>query len=221
MKIALIPKRKITAAEEQSVLLSQALSFIQQVFESKLDVTLDTTNLVTHAADTSTHGATGAILATEDVDDTPVDGATTDPISSNWAYDHKADPSAHHVATTRLASKTQTETRDNTAASGNVSYTGYGFTPTALIIFACLNDTVNTSFGHCDSVRVEQVMMYRQEVSQWTHNSNQIVYITSALAANRQTAIVASYDADGFTLTWTKSGTPSAGTIAMMVIAVR
>lgn len=30
-----------------------------------------------------------------DVDDTPVDGATTAPISSNWAYDHAADDSAH------------------------------------------------------------------------------------------------------------------------------
>lgn len=30
-----------------------------------------------------------------DVDDTPVDGATTAPISSNWAYDHAADDTAH------------------------------------------------------------------------------------------------------------------------------
>ena len=28
-------------------------------------------------------------LDTGDVDDTPVDGATTAPISSNWAYDHE------------------------------------------------------------------------------------------------------------------------------------
>ena len=30
-----------------------------------------------------------------DVDDTPVDSATTAPISSNWAYDHENDPDAH------------------------------------------------------------------------------------------------------------------------------
>lgn len=30
-----------------------------------------------------------------DVDDTPADGATTDPISSNWAFDHAADTSTH------------------------------------------------------------------------------------------------------------------------------
>jgi len=35
------------------------------------------------------------LVGQADVDDTPVNGATTDPISSNWAYDHKADGSAH------------------------------------------------------------------------------------------------------------------------------
>lgn len=49
-----------------------------------------------------TDGVTSAIqtqldakLATADVDDTPVDGATTAPVSSNWAFDHAADVDAH------------------------------------------------------------------------------------------------------------------------------
>lgn len=32
-----------------------------------------------------------------DVDDTPVNGATTAPVSSNWAYDHENDTSTHGV----------------------------------------------------------------------------------------------------------------------------
>ena len=36
-----------------------------------------------------------AKLAIANIDDTPVDGATTAPISSNWAYDHAADDTAH------------------------------------------------------------------------------------------------------------------------------
>jgi len=32
--------------------------------------------------------ALNSVVTTADVDDTPVDAATTDPISSNWAYDH-------------------------------------------------------------------------------------------------------------------------------------
>ena len=37
---------------------------------------------------TGVHGVTGTVLGTEDVNDTPTDGNTTNPISSNWAYDH-------------------------------------------------------------------------------------------------------------------------------------
>jgi len=36
------------------------------------------------------------LLKATDVDDTPVNGATADPVSSNWAFDHKADKDAHH-----------------------------------------------------------------------------------------------------------------------------
>jgi hypothetical protein len=36
-------------------------------------------------------------LSASDVDDTPVDGATTDPISSNWAHDHAAATNTHGV----------------------------------------------------------------------------------------------------------------------------
>ncbi len=34
-------------------------------------------------------------IHTDDVDDTPVNGATTDPISSNWAFDHEAAADPH------------------------------------------------------------------------------------------------------------------------------
>jgi len=50
-----------------------------------------------HAAlTTGVHGAgAGTILGTLDVDDTPVDNATTAPVSSNWAYDHVAAADPH------------------------------------------------------------------------------------------------------------------------------
>ena len=37
------------------------------------------------------------VLHTE-VDDVPVNGVTTDPISSNWAFDHEASITAHATA---------------------------------------------------------------------------------------------------------------------------
>ena len=49
------------------------------------------------------------ILKEADVDDTPVNGATTDPVSSNWAYDHENDTSAHGV-TGDVVGTTDTQT---------------------------------------------------------------------------------------------------------------
>ena len=48
------------------------------------------------------------VLVETDVDDTPVNGATTDPISSNWAFDHNADANAHHNESHTVASHSDT-----------------------------------------------------------------------------------------------------------------
>ena len=37
-------------------------------------------------------------LAISDIDDVPVNNVTNAPISSNWAYDHAADTTAHQLA---------------------------------------------------------------------------------------------------------------------------
>ena len=52
--------------------------------------------------------ADSTILKEADVDDTPVNGATVAPVSSNWAYDHKADANAHHAESHTVASHSDT-----------------------------------------------------------------------------------------------------------------
>lgn len=47
--------------------------------------------------------ADATILKEADVDDVPVDGATTAPISSNWAFDHNASTTAHSMGTAAQA----------------------------------------------------------------------------------------------------------------------
>ena len=49
----------------------------------------------THRAKYYNGTAIGSVVTTIDVDDTPVDGADTDPVSSNWAYDHVAAADPH------------------------------------------------------------------------------------------------------------------------------
>ena len=64
MKIEIIPKRKLAQEEIDSVLLSRALGYLTDVLQSRLSGITPTTDLTTHEADTTTHGATGAIVGT-------------------------------------------------------------------------------------------------------------------------------------------------------------
>lgn len=52
------------------------------------------------------------LLTTADIDDTPVNGETTDAISSNWAYDHENSTTAHG-ATGAVVGTTNTQTLTN------------------------------------------------------------------------------------------------------------
>ncbi len=73
-------------------------------------------------------------LTTGDVDDTPVDGATTAPVSSNWAYDHAAATTAVHgvgagtvakvsdIAATKIDALTAGD--DNTTLDSNTTRHG-------------------------------------------------------------------------------------------------
>lgn len=179
-------------------------------------------DITTHAAlTTGVHGATGTIVATEDVDDTPVNGATTAPVSSNWAYDHAADASAHHTATTRLDSKLITSTRDMTAASGDVSYTGVGFQPTCIFAMAAISGEQTAAWGFCDESLDEATLVLYDYNTNIYPLADYLFVIQGEPSAKQQQAVVKSFDADGFTLTWTKVNVPSAETATLYFLCLR
>ena len=78
----------------------------------------------THIADSTLHFTEGSIdhgsiaglgdndhtqyLLISNIDDTPVNGVTNAPISSNWAFDHDADTDAHHAQSHTVASHSDT-----------------------------------------------------------------------------------------------------------------
>lgn len=109
---------------------------------------------------------------------------------------------------TRLKTKVKQISRDLTATGGQVSYTGVGFTPSAIISLAGLGADV-TSIGVADSAKGGLLLSGGPT---WATNTGAVgatLGLYSSSGGNYQTWNVYSYDADGFTLTWSKTGSPT------------
>jgi hypothetical protein len=125
-----------------------------------------------------------------------------------------ANPIWDTPTTSVLSSKVVTSTRDASAVDGAVGYTGAGFVPTSVTILANIGSNANArSIGMADSAKNMIAQYGADTTTSLNLDSTKIIYIVTAAAAI-ETAIVTSYDADGVTLTWTKSGSPT-GTISL------
>lgn len=110
-------------------------------------------------------------------------------------------------------------TRDAAATNGDVSYTNFGFKPTALIIRALVNGTQNASWGNSDSAK-NQGCLYNYLGTSWSNDASYIIILYTS-AGNVAVALLKSYDSDGFTLTWTKLAGVPTGTITFEVLALK
>jgi len=70
------------------------------------DIWIDETGNNVYVCADNTDGAAvwNLVLGPKDVDDTPVDGATAVPVSSNWAFDHEAEGDHSEIRLTPKAS---------------------------------------------------------------------------------------------------------------------
>jgi hypothetical protein len=119
-----------------------------------------------------------------------------------------------------LSSKLITSTRDMTAtgAPTDVAYTGVGFQPTAIYALA----TISASFPYCngfaDSSKTGWAMGPDAAGAMRVAATYLLAIYTGSTTS--QIATVKTYDADGFTLTWTKSGSPT-GTATLAFLCFR
>ena len=120
-----------------------------------------------------------------------------------------------------LSSKVLAITRDMTVATGSVSYTGVGFRPTCLQAFGA-NTTLSTNNainGYCDSALGQAAMRAGSATAgQYQYLASVLVYLGSDGAY--QTFAVTSFDADGFTGTWTRTGAPG-GTQSIAILCFK
>lgn len=119
--------------------------------------------------------------------------------------------------TNRLASKIITATRDLAAASGDVNYPGVGFVPTSILCIANVDNSFKFSIGMVDVSRVSKSIAPSAANFMWAGST----FITVSNAVDTaQTAILKSFEADGFVLTWTKLGSPT-GTLQLSFLCFR
>jgi len=103
-------------------------------------------------------------------------------------------------------SKIRTSTTNLADATGDVAYTGAGFRPRAVVAHGCVNSSCE-SFGQGDIGLVEG-NIYRATGGTGFTDAAGILRFDKGGAAY-QVAVLKSLDADGMTLTWTKTGLPT------------
>lgn len=113
-------------------------------------------------------------------------------------------------------------TRVKDAASGDASYTGVGFLPTAVIAIAPSYGNAalgQWSLGFATGITTHQGCMFADNTNtQIAPNPN--CFVEAITGAAYQTAVWKSWDSDGFTLTWTKGGAGSSWDITLYFMAI-
>jgi hypothetical protein len=110
----------------------------------------------------------------------------------------------------KLRSTVANEARAGSAASGNVSYTGAGFAPTAVIIVGQDNQgggpSISLSWGFGDDAAGERLVELTDLASTPESDVVTSLIVSTADNGNSQKASLDSLDSDGLTLAWTKGG---------------
>ncbi len=111
-------------------------------------------------------------------------------------------------------------TRDVSLASGNQSITGIGFKPSAIIFFAAIGTgTGRASWGFDDGTNFFSVASNNTAADAYSYSGSASIYDIASGSADLKGKI-SSFDSDGFTVAWTKTGSPT-GTLVIGFIALR
>ena len=118
--------------------------------------------------------------------------------------------------------KVGTFSRARDAADGDVATSGVGFKPSFLFVMGTTNTGARVTFGMTDGTNQACLPDIEDtaNVQRWMPDSAKIISHSSTLD-KFQNAIIKSFDADGFTLTWDNVNSPPAGSIYFYYVAFR
>ncbi len=113
-------------------------------------------------------------------------------------------------------------TRDTSLSSGSQAITGIGFKPRAIIFLAIQPSSTEASWGFSDGGIDEDKSLYdnhQNAPDTYSATGGQSILLSES-AANIYSGNIDSFDADGFTFAWTKTGSPT-GTANILYLAIR
>jgi hypothetical protein len=120
------------------------------------------------------------------------------------------------------ASKFLYITRSLSADTGNVAYTGVGFKPSHVLGVAAVSaGNAMFSIGVLYPVSAYNYCIYIDNGALWISGASFVVFSVTTPTPASQVATFGSLDADGLTLTWTKTGSPPAITGGVMLLLWR
>ena len=93
-----------------------------------------------------------------------------------------------------------------------------GFQPKAVIFFAYVDSTTVNSWGF--DVSDGRMCVYRRGDTDNSEGSSTDSILLRLTAANMYKGVINSFDSDGFTVSWTKNGSPT-GTGVIVYMAFR
>jgi hypothetical protein len=119
----------------------------------------------------------------------------------------------------RPACKVGTFTKNMADASGSQSYTGVGFKPAAVVFFAGVNGSTGDSKGADDGTASGYAADDYADVAGGQAAGAGASIVIVPAAGKSYSGKIASMDADGFTIAWTRTSTP-AGSISVTFLAI-
>lgn len=152
--------------------------------------------------------------------------AVVGPTDGDMWYTGSALNFHNNTTTTNLLSGVQTAsggqfTRAHDAASGSQSITALGFQPSIIFFSAAVSSADEMSVGYDDGTVSNSVAANDGDAADtWVTNATFSIRMMQT-AAIRYEGAIGSFDADGFSIDWTRTGSTAAGTISVEFLAVQ
>lgn len=167
------------------------------------DVNAEIADIITMLTDSVSRSGKGALQANLDVGGYKIVNSDAGSASGNLVeYDQM-----NTAITASKKYKTGSFTRAMNSASGSQAVTGVGFQPKFLRFVCGVTGQAIGSWGTYDAATSQ--CMFESDDGLKHVTASLCVVLQYAATSAQQVASVASLDADGFTLTWTKNNSPT------------